>query len=138
MFRTLKTAALTAAATSLLLGGQFAVAQGGQQGYEQGQGGQAQTPPPAQQQQMPEVSEQQLELYVQAATKITEIRQSFQEKMSSADDAEQAQSLQQEASEEMVGAVESIGLSVEEYNQIAYALQSDPALRERVEEMQGS
>lgn len=129
MFRTMKSIAMTTAAVGLLMSGQSVLAQGEQQGYQA---------PPQAEQQMPEVSDAQLQLYVQAASEITEIRQSFQEKMSSADSAEQAQSLQQEASEAMVGAVESVGLSVEEYNQIAYALQSDADLRERVEALQNS
>ncbi|QIB65683.1 DUF4168 domain-containing protein [Kineobactrum salinum] len=116
--------ALSAAATSLLLLlGAPAVL--------------AQDAPPPQTEQI-EVTDSKLALYVQAATKITELRDQFQQKMAEADSPEQAQSLQEEASTEMIGAVESFGMTVEEYNQIAYALQSDPELRERLEKLQNS
>ncbi len=119
--------ALSAAATTLLLllGAPAVLAQG------------AQSAPPPQAEQI-EVTDSKLALYVQAATKITEIRDQFQQKMAAADSPEQAQSLQEEASTEMIGAVESFGMTVEEYNQIAYALQSDPELRERLEKLQNS
>lgn len=116
--------ALSAAATTLLLllGAPAVLAQD--------------TPPP--QTEQIEVTDSKLALYVQAATKITEIRDQFQQKMAAAESPEQAQSLQEEASTEMIGAVESFGMTVEEYNQIAYALQSDPELRERLEKLQNS
>jgi hypothetical protein len=41
------------------------------------------------------------------------------------------QTLQQQASQEMVQAIESTDLSVQEYNQIANLVQSDPQLREK-------
>jgi GTP1/Obg family GTP-binding protein len=70
------------------------------------------------------------------ADKVSEIRNDFQQKMASAEDTEKAQSLQEEASAEMVEAVQASGMSVEEFNQIAYALQSDPALQERLAAIQ--
>lgn len=94
---------------------------------------------PAQQGQAPQqldVSDSQLEQYAAVAVKVTEIRNDFQQKMTSAEDAEQAQTLQEEASAEMIEAVQASGMSVEEYNQIAYALQSDPELQERLAAIQ--
>lgn len=129
--------ALSAAATTLvmLLGAPAVLAQGAQQ--SQGQQSQGANTPPPQAEQI-EVTDSKLALYVQAATKITEIRDQFQQKMAAADSPEEAQGLQEEASSEMIGAVESFGMTVEEYNQIAYALQSDSELRERLEELQNS
>jgi hypothetical protein len=43
--------------------------------------------------------------------------------------------MQQEAQEEMISAVEENGLNVEEYNQVAMALQSDPAMMQQVQRM---
>lgn len=105
-----------------------------QQGAQGAQGAQ----PPGAEQQMPqvEVSDADLELFVKAREKVGEVRQSFQEQMAAAESSEEAQELQQAASGEMVSAVESFGLTVNEYNQIAYAIQAQPELKTRFEEIQ--
>lgn len=122
MLQTRKSLTTLAATLVMLFGVPAALAQGPAQ---QGQ-------PPQQVQ----VSDSKLEHYVMVAEKVTEIRNDFQQKMTSAEDAEQAQSLQEEASAEMIEAVQASGMSVEEYNQIAYALQADPALQERLAALQ--
>lgn len=98
---------------------------------QQSQGGMA---PPAGQQQV-QVSEDQLEKFAEATDEIADIREEYQEKLNSAGSQEKAQSLQGEASEEMMGAIESAGMTVAEYNQIASAVQMDPNLRSRLTEM---
>lgn len=123
MLHSRKSLTAVAATLVMLFGAPAALAQGPAQ--------QGQQPP-----QQVQVSDSQLEQYVVVAGKVSEIRNDFQQKMTSAEDAEQAQSLQQEASAEMVEAVQASGMSVEEFNQIAYALQSDPALQERLAAIQ--
>ncbi len=112
--------------------------QGGQppQGQQQGgqQGGQ-QYNPAAQQQQGAEVSDEDLEKYAKAETKVDDIREDFSEQLQEAEDQEKAQKLQQQAQEKMVSAVEDAGLDVTTYNQIASQVQMDDSLRERLEEM---
>lgn len=82
-----------------------------------------------------EVSDSQLALYLQAATKVEEIRQGIQEQMPEAGSAEEAQTLQEEAMQQMVAAVESFGMTVDEYNRIAIAVQQDPQLQSRLREL---
>lgn len=100
-----------------------------QQQYDAGQHG-----APAAQQQM-DVSNDQLQTYAEAEQKVQEIRDDFQQQMPNAESPEEAQTLQQEAQQEMVSAVEDAGLTVEEYNQIASQMQSNPELRERMESL---
>ena len=124
MLQSSKSLSAVAATLVMLLGAPAALAQGPAQ--------QAQHPPP----QQVEVSDAMLEQYVEVAAKVTEIRNDFQQQMAGVETSEEAQSLQEEASAEMVEAVQSSGMSVEDYNQIAYALQSDPALQERLQDLQ--
>lgn len=124
MLQPRKSLTAVAATLAILFGAPAALAQGPAQQSQQ------QAP------QQVQVSDSQLQQYVVVAGKVTEIRNDFQQKMTSAEDAEQAQSLQQEASAEMIEAVQASGMSVEEFNQIAYALQSDPALQERLAAIQ--
>ncbi|MFA5628606.1 MAG: DUF4168 domain-containing protein [Thiohalomonadaceae bacterium] len=82
-----------------------------------------------------EISDSQLALYAQAATKVEEIRQGIQEQMPQAESAEQAQAFQEEAMQQMVAAVESFGMTVEEYNQIATAVQQSAEMQSRLQEL---
>lgn len=91
--------------------------------------------PQQQQTQQEEIDDNSLALYVEAATKVQEVREEFQQKIPDAETPEQAQELQQEALQEMAAAVESFGMTVDEYNQIANRLQTDAELRERLEGM---
>lgn len=100
-----------------------------QQQYDAGQYG-----APTDQQQM-DVSDDQLQTYAEAEQKVQEIRDDFQEQMPTAESPEEAQTLQQEAQQEMVSAVEDAGLTVEEYNQIASQMQANPELRQRMESL---
>lgn len=96
---------------------------------------QHQAAPPQQTQQV-DISDSQLETYVQASSKVDEVRNEYQQKMSNAESAEQAQELQQEALQQMASVVESAGLSVDEYNLIANQLQTNTDLRQRYESLQ--
>ena len=82
-----------------------------------------------------QVTDQQLEQFVDAQTAIVEIQQDFSAQLEQVDDPEKAHELQVEANEEMTGAVEDAGLTVESYNQIAMAIQNDPELQERLTRM---
>ncbi|KGE02752.1 DUF4168 domain-containing protein [Pseudohaliea rubra] len=99
--------------------------------------GQGNTAPPRAQQQTAEVSDSDLALFQKASGKIAEIRQEYQQALPKAESTEEAQALQEEASQSMVNAVESFGLTVDEFNQIAAAMQANPELRERLNLMQG-
>ncbi|SEQ29942.1 protein of unknown function [Ectothiorhodospira magna] len=117
--------ALTAA---LLLGaGSHAVAQ-----QQEGNFG---AQPPGMEQQGVTVDPHTLDRFVDAFVAVQHIRDDFAHQLQDVNDEAQAQALQQEAQEEMINAVRDEGMSVEEYNQVAMTLQSDPAMLQQVQEM---
>lgn len=81
---------------------------------------------------MAEVTDQKLEQFVEAIGEVQEVQTSYSERLQSAEDQDEAESLREEARDEMIGAVKDTGLTVDEYNLIAQRLQTDPALAERV------
>lgn len=89
------------------------------------------------QQQAPEidVSDEQLEQFVDAMTSVQEISGKYTEQFQSAETAEDAQAIQQKAQEEMIAAVNDSGLSADEYNTIVQAVQTDEELRARMQEI---
>ncbi|QJD58799.1 DUF4168 domain-containing protein [Pseudomonas sp. gcc21] len=99
--------------------------QGAQQGAPAGQMGGAQT----------EISEEDLQKFSKADSAVGEIRDDFSQRLSQAENQEEAQSLQMEAQEKMVEAVQSEGLEIPKYNEIATRMQSDPELQQRVQSM---
>lgn len=83
-----------------------------------------------------DVSKSELESFSEARTAITEIQQDYSQRLQGADDPEKANSLQQEANEEMISAVEETGLDVESFNTIAMAIQNDPKLQQQLQEIE--
>jgi len=83
-----------------------------------------------------DVSTAELESFSEARTAITEIQQDYSQRLQGADDPEKANSLQQEANEEMIGAVEDTGLNVEKFNEIAMAVQNDPELQQELQNIE--
>lgn len=96
---------------------------------------QAQAAAPQQAAQAQVISDSMLEKFVAAMGEVREISNSYAEEFQSAEDAEQAQAIQQEAQQEMIAAVEASGLSPEEYNTIVQRVQQDEALRSRLESL---
>ncbi|MCG5535297.1 DUF4168 domain-containing protein [Ectothiorhodospira mobilis] len=70
--------------------------------------------------------------FVEAFAEVRKIEQDFAGELEDTQDPEKAQSLHQEAQEKMVEAVESTGMDVQKYNDVAMALQNDP---DRLEEV---
>ncbi|MEQ9209269.1 MAG: DUF4168 domain-containing protein [Pseudomonadales bacterium] len=66
---------------------------------------------------------------------MAEIRETYVSAMNEAETQEEAQALQAEAQEQIVGAVETAGLSVQAYNDIGQAIRTDPSLREKAEQL---
>jgi Spy/CpxP family protein refolding chaperone len=91
------------------------------------------------QQQTPDFSNDQIEKTAQSYTKITEIREQYQDQFSQAESTEQAQELQTKINEKITGAIEKNDMSVEEYNEVITAAQTDEDLRaellDRIREM---
>ncbi|WP_176442014.1 DUF4168 domain-containing protein [Zobellella denitrificans] len=89
--------------------------------------------PPAAAQPAASIDDAQLEKFATALNKISQLQEEAMAKLGQVENQEQAQVIQQEANESMVDAVTESGLSVEDYNQIANQLQTDPALQQRLE-----
>lgn len=92
----------------------------------------APTPPPLSAE---EVDQAQLESFVAAATQVSEISEQLQLRAQGIEDEGELAVLQEEATSEMVAAVEAAGLTVEEYNAIFQLAQADPAVNATVVEM---
>lgn len=82
-----------------------------------------------------QITDEDLERFASAESKVSEIRDDFSERLSQAEDQAEAQSLQLEAQERMVEAVQSEGLAVPQYNEIATRMQTDPELQQRMGSM---
>ena len=91
--------------------------------------------PMPQQQEVPEVSDDQIQAFVDAYVAVNEVREEYTARMQEAEDQEAAQALQMEANEAMSAAIEDSGLSVEEYQEVAMAVSADPDVREQVTQM---
>lgn len=97
------------------------------------EGAPAQQPSATQEQPAAQISDADLEKFVEAETKVSEIRDEFTQKLNDAEDQDQAQELQLEAQEKMMEAVSDVGIEVPVYNEIATRIQSDPELQQRAE-----
>jgi hypothetical protein len=115
---------LTALITAGFLASPMAMAQGEQQAQ-----------PMPQQQEAPEVSESQINAFVEAYIAVNEVREEYTARLQEAEDQEQAQELQQEANEAMTAAIEDNGMSIEEYQEVAMAVNADADVREQVTTM---
>lgn len=103
---------------------------GGAEGQQQGQGMGA-----PEQQQQADFSDQELRTFVELQDEIGEVREEYVSEIEAAGSEDEARQLQQEAQTEMVEVIEDAGMSVEEYNAIAVAYNSDPSIQERVDEL---
>lgn len=79
-----------------------------------------------------DVSDEKLRSYVKATGKLYQIDTEWQPKLQGATDQERA-AMEREIQTRMVAVVEQEGLSVNEYNEIARAVQSDPELQEKAQ-----
>jgi hypothetical protein len=80
-----------------------------------------------------QVSEAKLNQFVVALAEVQEIRAEAIDDLETATEPYVAKEVEQEARERMFEAVEDAGLTIEEYNQIAALMGTDPELRERVQ-----
>ncbi|TFL13726.1 DUF4168 domain-containing protein [Pusillimonas caeni] len=88
---------------------------------------------PAAQQAPVNYSDAQLEKFVSASKKVAVISQEYTPKLQSSTDEATRQEVYREADEKMVDVVRKEGMTVEEFNGINQAIQQDPALMERVQ-----
>ncbi|MFW6139659.1 MAG: DUF4168 domain-containing protein [Spirochaetota bacterium] len=88
-----------------------------------------------QQQQQTDFSEKELEKFAKAFIKIRDIQEEYSNALSEAENEQEAQELQGKYMDKMIKVVRDEGLSVEKYNQITRALQSDPEIKEEIMEL---
>ncbi len=82
-----------------------------------------------------EVNEQKLEQFVTAMNGVQEVSNKYMDEFQRAENAEEAQAIQQKAQQEMLRAVNDSGLSPDEYNAIVQQAQQDDELRARIDEL---
>lgn len=95
----------------------------------------AQSAPPAQTAPQATVTEQDIRAYAEAAVEVQEISAKWQPRIADAQQQQkvtEAESLQQEAQQEMVEAVQDKGLTVQQYNDIYRVAQADPQVRDKI------
>lgn len=81
----------------------------------------------------PAVDDTKLKSFATAFLEVTAVTKKYQPQIESAGSTEDQQRLQQEAGQEMVEAVnDAEGITVDEYNMIIQAAQSDPDLAQRI------
>ncbi len=80
-------------------------------------------------------SEGELEKFAEAQSEVEEIRNEYSDEVSDVEDTEKARELQDKYAEKMVDSIEETGLDVETYNEISMAIQNDPDLKEKIENM---
>lgn len=126
---------ITSLALALTLG--LAGTQALAQDYGSEEGQQQDPAMEEQSQQKADFSDEELEQFVGLQDRIGEIREEYVSQIEEADSEDKARQLQQEAQSEMVSAIEDAGMSVQEYNAIAVAYNSNPDVQEKVDEMAG-
>nr|WP_299243064.1 DUF4168 domain-containing protein [uncultured Halomonas sp.] len=81
-------------------------------------------------------SDEQLQQFADTSEEIAKISQEYTQRLQEAgDDQAKQQDIRMEANEKMVGVVEDSGLDVETFNAIGQAIQQDPELMKRVQQM---
>lgn len=129
----IRQALYTASLTALLAASANSLAQSDQQGYQGGDPGQAASPPASgESASILDVDEATVEGFAVASVEVQRMSRELTEEMNAASNVTEAQELQRKAQEEMAQAVEEEGISVREYNEIATAMQQDPALAARI------
>jgi hypothetical protein len=91
----------------------------------------AQNQSPQNQSPTPNISDQKLDAAAAAIDHVTTIRQSYQQKLSTAAPSDQER-IAGEATDQMKKAVTDQGLSVEEYNSILQVAQNNPGVRQKL------
>lgn len=81
----------------------------------------------------PDLNDEKLQSFAVAFLEVTKVTQSYQPQIEAAASDEDREQLQQQASQEMVEAVNGAdGITVDEYNMIIQAAQTDPELAQKI------
>ncbi len=82
-----------------------------------------------------DVTDQQLQQFVESAQKVAVLSDEYNQRLQAAPDANAQQQIVTEANDRMASAVQESGLSVDEFNGISQALEQDPQLHARAQQM---
>lgn len=115
---------------ALLTAGLMTAQAHAQQDPAQEPAGQPQAQAPAQ-----DFSDDQLQQFADASQEIAVISQEYTERLHAAEDEQGQQEVRMEANDKMVEVVEDNGLDVDTFNAIGHAIQQDPELMQRVQQM---
>lgn len=81
----------------------------------------------------PAFSDEKLQSFAVAFVEVSKVQQEYAQKLQATDAKEEQQKLQEEAGGKMMEAVEQAdGISVDEYNEVITAAQTDPDLAQRI------
>lgn len=103
-----------------------------QQGQQPPQGQQAPAPGPGQAQ---DLSDEEIETFADVYIALDEVRVETQGRLEEAEGQEEQAQIQQEASTEMEGILEEHGMTIQEYQRIAQAIELDPEQRQQFVEV---
>jgi hypothetical protein len=92
----------------------------------------AQTPAPNAQTKSADIPEQKLDATASALQRVTDVRRTYEEKLSGASAADEQKRIVSEANDAMSKAVTEQGLSLEEFDSIIRLAQSDVGVREKI------
>jgi hypothetical protein len=87
------------------------------------------------QQQQTNVSDAQLQEFAKARAAVFLVQEQFQGQAANITSQDEMVTLQQQANEQMVQAIQATDLNVEQYNQIASLVQADPQVQKRYMEL---
>lgn len=94
-----------------------------------------QAPMQQQQQAQNDFSKQELKAFAEAREDVKELVADFQSKAKNAEDPKKIGQMRQQVNEDMVTAVQEAGLQPQKYNQIFKAMQQDPQLANRIQNL---
>ncbi|MYL23212.1 DUF4168 domain-containing protein [Halomonas alkaliantarctica] len=115
---------------ALLATGLMATTAHAQQSQEPAQDSMTSQQAPAQ-----DFSDEQLQQFADASQEIAVVSQEYTERLQAAEGEQAQQEVRSEANDEMIQIVEDSGLDVETFNAIGQAIQQDPEMMQRVQEM---
>lgn len=95
----------------------------------------AQDPMATQQAPAQDFSDEQLQQFADASQEIAVISQDYTQRLQEAEDEQTQQEVRTEANDKMIEVVEGSGLDVETFNAIGQAIQQNPEMMQRVQEM---
>lgn len=93
---------------------------------------QEQLPPNVETKPSSEYDDAQVGAFADAVGAVAEIDGQWRPRIEAAESAEEAESLAAESQTEMMTAIESSGITLDDYNEIYLSAQADPALAERI------